>query len=310
MPYRPNLDYFLAIAAHMNITKAAQELHISQQSLSIYLKRLEDFYHVPLFYRRPKLALTPEGQLLKETAEQIELLYVGLDDRLNRSHAKQRKLHLGYSSHVSGQLLDFIASIMSRFHELYPDLKIQTAIEPSSTLESMLLAGQLDFYITHHYKSSPSLQTVSLMRGPMYAAVSACTIEKFFPDSSATCIASWRHGIELKEFSLIPWIAFPSPSKGRKQMDHYAASIHFSWSIISENSNMEFNMKLCLSGIGFTLTDFSFVKNYESHKQVWFFPVSAPSLGLPVLAVRRSSEPCFSDQYKEDLWNTMISMGE
>ena len=55
MTYYPSLDYFLAIARHKNITKAAQELHVSQQNLSIYLKRLEQYYQVTLFERKPRL---------------------------------------------------------------------------------------------------------------------------------------------------------------------------------------------------------------------------------------------------------------
>lgn len=46
MSLYPSLDYFIAIAKHNNITKAANELYVSQQTLSIYLKKLEEYYQI------------------------------------------------------------------------------------------------------------------------------------------------------------------------------------------------------------------------------------------------------------------------
>lgn len=51
-----SIEYFLAAAEEMNITRAAERLFISQQALSSHLKRLEEEYGVPLFERRPSPA--------------------------------------------------------------------------------------------------------------------------------------------------------------------------------------------------------------------------------------------------------------
>ena len=48
------LKYFQSVAKYENITKAAKELHISQPSLTITIKRLEDELNVPLFNRKGK----------------------------------------------------------------------------------------------------------------------------------------------------------------------------------------------------------------------------------------------------------------
>lgn len=45
------LQYFMAVYEHQNITKAAEKLHISQPSITIALKELENEYHVNLFHR-------------------------------------------------------------------------------------------------------------------------------------------------------------------------------------------------------------------------------------------------------------------
>ena len=75
MPYRPSLDYFLELTKWPSISRAAEELHITQQSLSIYLKRLENYYGATLVERQPSLRLTEEGAALRDAAEKIARIY-------------------------------------------------------------------------------------------------------------------------------------------------------------------------------------------------------------------------------------------
>ena len=41
-----SLEYFVEIAKQRNISKAAENLHMSQQSLSAYIQKLEKYYGV------------------------------------------------------------------------------------------------------------------------------------------------------------------------------------------------------------------------------------------------------------------------
>ena len=67
-----HLTYILAIAQKKNMTKAAEELFVSQSSLSQYLTKLEQEIGTPLFFRtRGELTLTPAGALYVEAAKQV-----------------------------------------------------------------------------------------------------------------------------------------------------------------------------------------------------------------------------------------------
>ena len=59
--------YFLLIAEELNISRAAKRAFISQQSLSKYLKHLEDSYGTALFTRKPEFALTPAGLIVQNS---------------------------------------------------------------------------------------------------------------------------------------------------------------------------------------------------------------------------------------------------
>ena len=66
-----SLYYFVELAKELHVTNTAQKLYISQQNLSQHIQRLEQYYGVPLFHRKPKLALTDAGEQLYAVAVKI-----------------------------------------------------------------------------------------------------------------------------------------------------------------------------------------------------------------------------------------------
>src|SRR5690625_6449020 len=86
-----HLEYFTEVAKHLNFTKAASTLHISQPSLSKTVKSMEEELGVPLFYRSfRQLELTDAGKALLANANHVLHAYQNLTDRkstrLNSSH--------------------------------------------------------------------------------------------------------------------------------------------------------------------------------------------------------------------------------
>lgn len=66
------LQYFIAVSEHMNFSKAAERLHISQPSLSNAIKKLEHEIGSPLLDRNTRnLQLTGAGEVLFERAKVI-----------------------------------------------------------------------------------------------------------------------------------------------------------------------------------------------------------------------------------------------
>ena len=85
------LQYFLAIAREETISGAAQQLHITQPTLSRQIKELEDELGKTLFVRsNKKITLTEEGMILRQRAEEIVNLVdkTELEIRSTDSHLK------------------------------------------------------------------------------------------------------------------------------------------------------------------------------------------------------------------------------
>ena len=66
------LHYFLTVAKEQSFTKAAEQLHITQPTLSRQMAAFEEKLGITLFIRNgKKISLTDEGILLKRRALEI-----------------------------------------------------------------------------------------------------------------------------------------------------------------------------------------------------------------------------------------------
>ena len=66
------LDYFLAVAKQGNITRAAEQLHVTQPTISRQLMELEEIVGSPLLIRgKRQVTLTEAGVLFQQRAEEI-----------------------------------------------------------------------------------------------------------------------------------------------------------------------------------------------------------------------------------------------
>ena len=69
------LNYFLAIAREENFTRAAEQLHVTQPTLSRQIAQLEEELGVTLFVRsNHNIVLTEDGMILKRRAQEILFL--------------------------------------------------------------------------------------------------------------------------------------------------------------------------------------------------------------------------------------------
>ena len=66
-----SLYYFTELAKDLHMTRTAERLYISQQTLSNHIARLESYYGAPLLYRKPALSLTPAGEYVLSSAKTI-----------------------------------------------------------------------------------------------------------------------------------------------------------------------------------------------------------------------------------------------
>src|SRR5437867_11117058 len=110
---------FATIAKHMNITRAAQALHISQPSLSKHLKLLEEDYRIRLFSRNGKgIQLTRDGTEFLTQIDPILAQLKNIEARyLNVSREQQAgPLRVGGTYGPSSNILPSLLAVYRKNH--------------------------------------------------------------------------------------------------------------------------------------------------------------------------------------------------
>ena len=134
-------------------TKAAQNLYISQPSLSARIKKIEEIIGEPLFDRSTTpLQLTEVGKVYIEAAEEITQIEQRVENYINDlAGLKTGNLAVGASTLFAAYV---VPSLITQFNQKFPDVHIQLIEGNTAELEEMLGSNALDFVIdNYHYDS-------------------------------------------------------------------------------------------------------------------------------------------------------------
>src|SRR3954463_11037966 len=78
------LSVFQAVARLGSFTRAAEELHMAQPTVSVQMKKQSESFGVPLFEQNGRtIRLTDAGRALEESCQEMFAVLSRLDDRLN-----------------------------------------------------------------------------------------------------------------------------------------------------------------------------------------------------------------------------------
>ena len=137
------IHYIRTIAKLGSISLAANELFISQPSLSQRLRQYEDDLGYPIFFRTQKgLVLTREGEIFLKTARQIENLERSMRQQLaDDSEHPVGTVRFGLSASRAPVLLPLI---LSQLQQHYPGIEVQIEEGRTKQLESVLKMGTID----------------------------------------------------------------------------------------------------------------------------------------------------------------------
>lgn len=140
------IKYFLTVAQTNNITHAAQQLHITQPTLSRQMIDLEKELGVTLFDRKQRrMALTSEGVLFQQRASTIlSLLDQTKQELQNTAEELTGVLNIGC---VLSRVSKFVMQIVSSFQKKYPNVSFNLYDGNGDLLRQRLDSGLEDFAV-------------------------------------------------------------------------------------------------------------------------------------------------------------------
>ena len=205
---------FIAVVEHKNFTKAAESIHLSQPSVSLHIKHLEEYFGCTLIQRSVKqktIHITEEGILLYERSKQIHKILEDTKDYfINKSTTLKGKLRIG-ASFTIGEY--FLPSFLGQFNTLYPDLEIEVVIENTHNICKKMNDFQVD---------------IALIEGSIPST--NYEIHPFYEDRLVLAVP-YQHPLTNVEFSIEAlqnqtWISREQGSGTREHLEFFLSDHH------------------------------------------------------------------------------------
>jgi len=148
------IQVFLAVANHENVSRAASELAMSQSAASTSLKQLEQRFDLKLFDRVGKrLQLNEQGALLRPRAVALVSQALELENSLVNPSAVG-EVKVGATLTIGNYLA---IGIMAEFMNEFPDARVGLTVENTSSIASKVRNFELDIGLVEGELQEPDL---------------------------------------------------------------------------------------------------------------------------------------------------------
>jgi len=183
-----DLHYLVTLSEVKHFGKAAEICHVSQPTLSMQLKKLEDTLNIQLIERSNKqVLLTPVGHKVVEFAKQILAGTESIKEIARISRDPQAgELRLGAFPTLAPYLFPLILPVI---RAQFPKLELLLIEEKTDRLIAQLEAGEIDCALLALPEESPMLASQTVFEEPFMLATS--------PHNKL----AGKHSVQLKDIS-------------------------------------------------------------------------------------------------------------
>ncbi len=155
--------YFIAVAENGSVTGAAQQLSVSQSTVTEAIKGLEDELGIKLIERQARgVALSYKGQQFLRHAHRILAEVSDAQHALRSQEAPLvGRLQIGVTTLVAGYCL---SDLLARYRRVFPAVQVSVVEDTRDYLEHLLLNGEIDVavVIVSNLQDNVALETVAL----------------------------------------------------------------------------------------------------------------------------------------------------
>ena len=270
------LRVFYVAAKHLNFTRAAADLCISQPAVTAQIKSFEAFCNLKLFQKRGrKLHLSTEGQVLFDYAEHV----FGHEKEIENAIEEMLKLERGMLrlGTTKAYARYFMPMMLSRFHRAYPNIKINLDEGSSQDMILSLVSLKNEVAVIARAIDHPEVAFLPLSKEEMAVIVA--------PDHPL----AGKDEVTFADLVSEPVIMKENGSGTRKVVDELFATQGCKPAILMEISNAEFIKELVERGEGISFLVKATVATELKEGKLVQAAFKTPALHLDVsLAYRKS----------------------
>lgn len=281
-------QYVCVLARCQNLTKAAQELYISQPALSIYISNLENSLGVKLFERIGKrFILTYAGERYVEAASQMLALKEQFDRELQEiTGGFHGRLRLGIQTRRSAW---FLPPVVAAFEREFPQMEVVMETGNLAFLEGKLKRFELDLLICNARDIDQTSMTVRVLyKELVLVAVPAChpvnELAVYIPGRryrylDLSCLSGETLILQRPEQSI------------RRDVDRLLKEKNVVPGRVRELESLETAMQFVGEGLGIGFNREGYTINMKYNKSVNYYGILSQEDSIDVILAHRKNLP-------------------
>ncbi len=233
------LQVFESVARHLSLSRAAEELHLSQPGVSMQLKKLAEAVGHPLLEQTSKkVKLTEQGQELVVAAREV----LGSVKRYELSLVARRGLAGGTLRIVAiTTAAYFVPRLLGEFSNRHPGVKISLRVTNREQVLESLAAGLDDLFILGQPPEGLAVTAIPFLENPLVVLAS--------PEHP---LAS-KKAIPLASLAAESWLLREPGSGTRKAVERLFAEQGFKITPCMELGSIEAIKQAVLAGLGISV---------------------------------------------------------
>jgi len=162
---------FAAVAKHLSVSKASAELRVSQPSISLQLKQLEDHHGRKLYRRTHKgVEITDAGQVFLRKIGPILEQVAELERDFQAPPIKTLRAALRVGGTFSSSAV-LLPKLMARFRRLHSELDLELQTGTTAKLERLVGRGAMQLAVTDRRPAAHGLESEPLRAEKVLAFV-------------------------------------------------------------------------------------------------------------------------------------------
>lgn len=289
-------QYIIKVAQLGNITKAAEELYMTQPALSHFIAKVEKEEGFKIFDRSTTpISLTYAGERYVATIRRIIELGDEFHEELSEiSSHKKGKLIIGLPPARAANMLP---RILPDYIHRYPNVEIQTVEHNFRQLKEDVRRGRVDFAVLPRLEGLEEYRCVDLFEEELFLV----TQKGILPESAYFLDKNHYRVVNLAELRNQPFILLKNGHGIRNALDGIFEYNGFRPKIFMETTNNETAYGLAATGLGAAIVPKMNVESLRHLHPIDVYRLSESGLKWTISAVfnAEESERYFAAKYVE-----------
>ena len=260
-----SIEYFLSVERERSFTKAAQQLHITQQTISADIAALERELGQLLFLRKVPLQLTYAGEVFLRYAQAFQNQYTAMVQEFRDiSNEATGILRIGVT-YARGHAL--MPGLIANFQQRYPQVSVHLLEDSNERLQKHLREGNVDLAIANYPQTSSDIALIPFYREELVLLVSDELLEQVFHGQKEAVLGQLLAG-QYDALAQCPFVLGIPDDIGGAIGRRFLRQQKLQPPIQAQSENMDTLLSLCVLGVGACFSPENLIRTTLSDTQI------------------------------------------